>query len=157
MTSSISIRTLSIALLSAALFSLPACNKKESSTGGGSPTKSGTHDAGGDHKDHGGDDDHAKHETASKGPAAGMKVAVEVKATGYTPKMVMAKAGEPLTLVFTRVTGEGCVEKLLIPSEGVKLDLPLNKPIEVTFTPKKSGNLEFSCGMKMIKGTIMVH
>ena len=85
------------------------------------------------------------------------KVSVEVGAAGYKPDTVMAKAGEPVTIVFTRVTDEGCGQKILIPSEGIEKDLPLNTPVEITFTPKESGNLGFSCGMKMMKGTIMVH
>ncbi len=147
-------KSLALALLGAAFFSLSACDKKADADGGTSHMEKGGHDADGGHKDEHNDGD--KHEDGDK-HAMAKKVAVEVNATGYKPDMVMAKAGEPITIVFTRITDEGCGQKLLIPSEGIEKELPLNKPVEITFTPKKSGNLGFSCGMKMMKGTIMVH
>ncbi|GEM_PF-6746787 len=108
--------------------------------------------------DHGGmkDMDHAKGEGHDE-HATAKRVEVEVLASGYQPSMVMAKAGEPITIVFKRTTDQGCGQVVMIPSAGIKKDLPLNEPVEVTFTPKSSGNLEFTCGMKMMKGTIMVH
>ena len=38
----------------------------------------------------------------------------------------------------------------------IKKSLPLNQPVPVEFTPKKSGSLNFSCGMNMLKGTVIV-
>lgn len=151
MTSKIFTRTLALALLSAALFSLTACDKKAGTHDDSAHMEMGGHDADGNHKD--GD----KHENADMDHMVTKRVAVEVNATGYKPATVMAKAGEPITLVFKRITDQGCGQKVLIPSQDIELDLPLNKEVEVTFTPKKAGNLGFTCGMKMMKGNIMVH
>ncbi len=84
------------------------------------------------------------------------RVAVQVGASGYTPSEVHATRGEPLTLVFTRTTDEGCGEVLVIASQDIRRDLPLNEPVEVTFTPTEAGTLRFSCGMDMYDGAIVV-
>lgn len=123
-----------LVLACAAVLVVPACTEKKSA-----PASSGS----------------AKSES-QPAPTA-KRVTVEVNATGYKPDTVMAKAGEPVTIVFTRVTDKGCGQKVLVPSEGIEKDLPLNTPVEVSFTPAKSGNIGFTCGMKMMKGTIMVH
>lgn len=86
----------------------------------------------------------------------GRRVAIEVGASGYTPAEVQATAGEPLTLVFTRTTDEGCGEELVVASQNIRRDLPLNEPVEVTFTPTEAGRLRFTCGMDMYDGAIVV-
>lgn len=84
------------------------------------------------------------------------RVAVEVGARGYDPARVEATAGEPLTLVFTRTTDEGCGQELVIASQDIRRSLPLDEAVEVTFTPEESGELRFTCGMDMYDGTIVV-
>lgn len=84
------------------------------------------------------------------------RVAIEVGSSGYTPSEVHATRGEPLTLVFTRTTEEGCGDVVVIASQDIRRDLPLNEPVEVTFTPAEAGRLRFSCGMDMYDGAIVV-
>ncbi|MBX3270583.1 MAG: cupredoxin domain-containing protein [Sandaracinaceae bacterium] len=88
-------------------------------------------------------------------PAA-RRVAIEVSASGYTPSEVRARAGEPLLLVFTRTSEEGCGEVLAIPSHDIRRDLPLNQPVEIALTPSAAGSLRFTCGMDMYDGAIVV-
>lgn len=99
-------------------------------------------------------------EAPAAGPTAsetgGQRVAVTVNASGYEPSEVQATAGEPLTLVFTRITDEGCGEELVIASQDIRRDLPLNEPVEITFTPSEAGRLRFTCGMDMYDGAIVV-
>lgn len=95
-------------------------------------------------------------ETASPATTAGARrVAITVNGTGYDPAEVRTSAGEPITLVFTRVTDEGCGEVLAIPAHDIRRDLPLNQPVEVTFTPQ-AGSVRFTCGMNMYDGTLVV-
>lgn len=91
-------------------------------------------------------------------PASGeaRRVAVEVGAHGYTPSSVEAQVGQPLTLVFERTTDEGCGQELVIPSQDIHRDLPLNEEVAVTFTPSEAGELRFTCGMDMYDGAIVV-
>lgn len=94
--------------------------------------------------------------SASASAQGAQRYEVKVGADRYTPDRVEAKSGEPLTLVFTRTTDQGCGQQLVIASENIRKDLPLNKPVEVTFTPKAAGELRFSCGMNMYNGAIVV-
>jgi len=49
-----------------------------------------------------------------------------------------------------------CGTEIVIPEYGVKRALPLNKPVVVAFTPNKSGEFSFKCGMAMLRGKIVV-
>jgi plastocyanin domain-containing protein len=44
----------------------------------------------------------------------------------------------------------------MLPDYGIKRGLPLNEPVTVEFTPAKAGEFTFSCGMGMVKGTLVV-
>jgi plastocyanin domain-containing protein len=35
---------------------------------------------------------------------------------------------------------------------GIKRELPLNQPAVVEFTPSKTGEFKFTCGMDMLRG-----
>lgn len=89
-------------------------------------------------------------------PAAGRTVAVEVHARGYTPSEISATAGEPLRLVFTRTTDEGCGQQLVFPELNIRRDLPLDEAVAVDITVPQSGRLRFTCGMDMYRGAVVV-
>ena len=86
-----------------------------------------------------------------------VRIAITASDEGYTPSAIEVKAGQPVTLVFTRTTTSECLEKVLIPTQKVDKELPVNQPVEVSFTPDKPGTFEFTCGMEMFKGTIAVN
>jgi plastocyanin domain-containing protein len=85
-------------------------------------------------------------------------VSIDVTDQGFEPQRVTVKKGEPTTLVFTRRTEQTCITAIDIPAEGVKnLELPLQKPVSVTITPKKKGVEKFHCSaMAMGDGRIVV-
>jgi len=95
---------------------------------------------------------------ADKAPAAGRKVQIKVTDAGFEPREVKLKKGEPATLVFTRLTDATCIKAVDIPDENVKkLELPLDKPVSVTITPKKAGVEAFHCSaMGMGNGKLIV-
>lgn len=82
-------------------------------------------------------------------------IKVAVDATGYHPSEAKAQAGKPVRLEFTRTTDEGCGQKLVIPSEKIEKDLPLNQPVPIDVTMPASGKLAFTCGMDMYRGSIV--
>ncbi len=89
--------------------------------------------------------------------AAGTRVEVAVTEEGFVPSRIPAKAGVPLTLVITRKTEKTCATEILFKGQEGKTDLPLNKTVEVVYTPKASGDVKFGCAMgMMIGGTIAV-
>ncbi len=83
-------------------------------------------------------------------------VSLSVTDQGFTPDHVKVKKGEPLDLVITRKTDKTCATALNIPDYGIKRDLPLNEAVTVSFTPKKSGEIKYSCGMGMLGGVLSV-
>lgn len=81
---------------------------------------------------------------------------VTVNDMGFSPASVPLKAGVPARMIFTRTSKGTCATSVVMPEYKVKRDLPLNKPVTVTFTPKKAGSYTFSCGMNMMKGSVVV-
>lgn len=75
---------------------------------------------------------------------------------GYSPAKVNARAGEPLRLVFDRQETSGCSAELLIPAFGVRQTLPAFESTGVEITPDAPGEYEFTCGMNMLRGSIVV-
>jgi plastocyanin domain-containing protein len=86
-------------------------------------------------------------------PANG-RIAVLVDGQGYHPSTVLARAGQQLTLVFTRNTDETCGQQLVFPTINVRRDLPLNQAVEVAVTVPATGSLGFTCGMNMYQGSV---
>jgi len=39
---------------------------------------------------------------------------------------------------------------------GIRRTLPLDEPVVVEFTPEKSGEFTFNCGMGMLRGSLIV-
>lgn len=84
------------------------------------------------------------------------RIAITIDSTGFNPPTVHATAGQPVTLVFTRITDQTCATSIQIPSLKITKDVPLNTPTDVTLTPLKKGDIDFACGMNMISGVINV-
>jgi RND family efflux transporter MFP subunit len=81
---------------------------------------------------------------------------VIVSEKGFEPSHVALRAGVPVRLTFVRTTDATCATEMLIPAFKIKRALPLNQPVAVEFMPQKSGDIDFVCGMNMLKGTIVV-
>lgn len=84
------------------------------------------------------------------------RVAIAVTDDGFVPKQVTVHAGRPVTLVVTRKSDRTCATELVMEEENIRQPLPMNQPVEITFTPDKKGDLTYACGMDMIKGQIAV-
>ena len=93
--------------------------------------------------------------TAGKLPAV-QTATILVGTSGYQPASVNLRRGVPAQLTFIRKTEETCGREIVIPNYGVNRPLPLNTPVEVTLTPKRSGRFKFTCGMNMYKGALVV-
>ena len=88
-------------------------------------------------------------------PADG-RVPVRVDGEGYHPATIRARAGQAITLVFTRTTDETCGQQLVFPTQNIRRDLPLNQAVEVPVTVPATGSLAFTCGMNMYRGQLAV-
>lgn len=87
---------------------------------------------------------------------AGRVVEVKVTDKGFEPAQIEAKAGETVSLRFTRETPSECLKAMAIPSLNIKKDLPMNQPVVVNVKADKEGKIVFQCWMAMFKGEIDV-
>jgi len=81
---------------------------------------------------------------------------VVVNEQGYEPARVTLRAGIPARITFVRTTDKTCGTEVVFPSLSIKQSLPLNAPVVIEFTPAKSGDIAFACGMNMLHGSIVV-
>jgi len=81
---------------------------------------------------------------------------VIVSEQGYEPAKVTLQAGTPARITFVRTTDKTCGTEVVFPSLNIKRALPLNEPVVIEFTPAKSGDIAFACGMNMLHGTVVV-
>lgn len=88
--------------------------------------------------------------------ANGIQEAVVSVRGGYAPQAVHVKPGAPVRLVFDRQETSACSEEVVLPDFGVKRFLPAFEKTAVEITPQKAGAYEFTCGMGMLRGTLVV-
>jgi plastocyanin domain-containing protein len=83
------------------------------------------------------------------------RIRIEVKG-GYSPALVKVRAGRPVRLEFFRNETNGCTEEVVLPDFGIRSFLPAHQTTPVEFTPQEPGNYEFTCGMGMVRGKVVV-
>ncbi len=76
---------------------------------------------------------------------------------GYSPAVVQAKRGEKLRLVFDRKDSSSCSEEVVIPDFNVRTFLPSGARTVVDIVPQEAGRFPFTCGMSMLRGSIIVN
>jgi plastocyanin domain-containing protein len=92
---------------------------------------------------------------AAQGAGGTQEVAVTVKG-GYTPDVIVVKAGQPVRLRFTRQESSACSEMVLFPDFERSARLPEGEQVNVEFTPDKPGEYGFQCQMGMLRGKLIV-
>lgn len=75
---------------------------------------------------------------------------------GYDPAQVRVRVGTPVRLVFDRQETSGCSEEVVIPEFGIRRFLPAHQKTAVEITPHQAGGYEFTCGMGMLRGRLIV-
>jgi RND family efflux transporter MFP subunit len=92
-------------------------------------------------------------------PAAAREVQdakVLVTENGYAPARLTLKAGALARITFVRTTDKTCGTDVVFPSLNLRRALPLNQPVVIEFTPNKSGEIGFVCGMNMLRGAVVI-
>lgn len=84
------------------------------------------------------------------------RIVITVTRNGFEPASVHLKAGQPVRLVVTRTVERTCATDIVVSEFGIKKPLPLNKPVDVRFTPRKPGAIRYACAMDMIAGSLIV-
>lgn len=83
-------------------------------------------------------------------------IKMEVTQSGYTPNVIRVKKGVPVKLDIHNPLQGSCLSTISMPDfhlNNVNLKLGTTN---LSFTPDKTGEYTFSCGMGMFKGTIIV-
>lgn len=75
---------------------------------------------------------------------------------GYSRTSINLRRGVPTRITFLRQTDATCATEIVISEYGINRALPLNTAVVVSFTPKRSGEVAFTCGMNMHRGKLIV-
>jgi plastocyanin domain-containing protein len=75
---------------------------------------------------------------------------------GYSPDVIVVREGVPVRLNFYRDETASCSEKVIFGDFGIARDLPPFRTTAVEFTPDKTGEFTFTCGMNMLRGKLIV-
>ncbi len=75
---------------------------------------------------------------------------------GYHPAHIQLQKGVPAEITFHRATPSNCYKEILFEEEGILEPIGVDEEKVIRFTPQELGEHEFSCGMKMQKGSYTV-
>jgi RND family efflux transporter MFP subunit len=81
---------------------------------------------------------------------------VVVTEQGFEPAKLSFRSATTARITFVRTTDKTCATEVVFPSLNIKRALPLNEPVVIEFTPTKSEEIAFACGMNMLRGTVVV-
>jgi hypothetical protein len=90
--------------------------------------------------------------SGSQAPSA---TTVKVTEQGFEPSRITVPKGSPAAVTFIRTADNTCAKEIVIPSQNVKRELPLNQPVTIKLKDER-GEIAFVCGMNMFKGTVVV-
>jgi len=93
--------------------------------------------------------------TAAELAGGKQRLRVTIKG-GYSPDTLVVKRGRPVRIEFDRQESASCSDTVVFGDFGISQPLPAFKTTAVEFTPKKAGTYEFTCGMNMLRGRLVV-
>lgn len=93
--------------------------------------------------------------TALSGADGAQEVTIGVEG-GYSPAEVRVRKGSAVRLIFDRKEKSPCSEELVISALGVRRFLKPFEKTTIEFTPSEAGTFDFTCGMNMLRGRIVV-
>jgi plastocyanin domain-containing protein len=74
----------------------------------------------------------------------------------YKPSRIEVHEGERIRLTFLRKDYGSCTREVVFPKLDIRRELPTNKPVSIDLPLLAPGEYVFHCGMKMVKGTLVV-
>lgn len=88
--------------------------------------------------------------------SSGYQEATVLVKGGYHPAAIRVQAGTPVRLTFRREESAPCSETVVFDAFGKHADLPEGQLIPVELMPDTPGEYAFTCGMGMLRGTLIV-
>jgi plastocyanin domain-containing protein len=98
----------------------------------------------------------ARETTAATVGVGGVQEVNVVVQGGYSPDRIEVRQGQPVRLNFRREDTSSCTEQVVFGDFGIIHDLPTGQTVPIEFTPDKSGEFTFACGMNMVRGKLIV-
>lgn len=92
---------------------------------------------------------------AARTPSGRQEATIVVKGA-YNPDVIVVERGTPVRLTFLRQETAACSEEVVLPDFARRAQLPEGELVPVDFTPERAGEYEFTCGMGMLRGKIVV-
>jgi plastocyanin domain-containing protein len=89
-------------------------------------------------------------------PGAGAQEVQIIVRGGYEPAAFVVGRDRPVRLVFDRQERDGCSEEVVFPALGVRRFLAPFERTVVELPPAAAGTYEFTCGMSMLRGRMIV-
>lgn len=93
--------------------------------------------------------------TAALTPSGRQEATIVVKGA-YSPETIVVQHGTPVRLSFLRQETAACSEEVVFPDFARRAQLPEGELVPVDFTPDEAGEYEFTCGMGMLRGKLVV-
>lgn len=84
------------------------------------------------------------------------EITVTISGMSYTPSEIEVTKGVPVRIIFERDDEPTCGGTIVFPELGIERKLEAGETVVIELTPEKAGVLNFTCGMKMMKGKIVV-
>ncbi len=92
---------------------------------------------------------------ASTDAAGRQEVTIAVQG-GYRPSVIRVRKHVPLRLTFDRQERSSCSEEVVLPAFGIKRFLPAFGRTAIDLDPTDAGTFDFTCGMGMLHGRLIV-
>jgi len=75
---------------------------------------------------------------------------------GYNPDVIVVKKGIPVRLNFYRDETADCSDTIVFGDFKIRKPLPAYKTTSIEIVPEREGEYEFTCGMGMLRGKLIV-
>ncbi len=75
---------------------------------------------------------------------------------GYKPSTISIPYGKTTRINFLRKDGNSCLEDVVLADFKIRKSLPMNEKVTIEVTPDKKGDFDFTCGMGMFHGKLIV-
>ncbi|WP_437944660.1 cupredoxin domain-containing protein [Sorangium sp. So ce296] len=97
----------------------------------------------------------AAEEAPAPSPQAVREIEIVVDG-GYKPSRIVVTEGERVRLKVVRRDYSPCSREVVFASLGIRRELPTNVPVVIDLPALSPGEIEFKCGMNMLRGVIVV-
>ncbi|WP_437335804.1 cupredoxin domain-containing protein [Sorangium sp. So ce394] len=97
----------------------------------------------------------AAEEAPAPSPQAVREIEIVVDG-GYKPSRIVVTEGERVRLKLVRRDYSPCSREVVFASLGIRRELPTNVPVVIDLPALSPGEIEFKCGMNMLRGVIVV-